>query len=156
MKSSYESQKHRELRATKEALREHARWQISTGKTPTQIIGILKGHGCFDAENFLRRLWNKELETQDKQVIRKIPASSIPPVTPVQKPEEPKRSVKHTQPWEPKVPYVSWDRIARGARPGDSGWSKHQDDTVFANPKTEVPAGRSYFSETKTLESVPT
>ncbi len=101
MKSSYDSQKHRELRATKEALREHARWQISTGKTPTQIIGILKGHGCFDAENFLRRLWNKELETQDKQVIRKIPASSIPPVRPVQNTEEPKRSVKQTSPLVP-------------------------------------------------------
>lgn len=161
MKSHFESAKHRAIHVAKEALRAHAIDQNNTGRTPERVIDILTTQGCTRSsalvlmENILRG----ELTVTQRGIIREISKKSpdtIPPVTPPQKPEEPKRVVKHTPLWEPKVPYVSWDRIARGARPGDSSWSKYHDDIVFGNPETEVSAGRSYFSETKTLESVPT
>lgn len=91
------------------------------------------------------------LSAGDRRLLRKISASSVPPVTPIKN----QKNQNHTPLWEPTVPRVSWDRIARGARPGDSSWSKYHDDTVFANPETEGPAGRSYFSTPTTPEVLP-
>lgn len=157
MKSSYDSAEHQRIRETREALRAHAIDQNNTGRTPERVIDILTTHGCTRSsalvlmENILRG----DLTVTQRGIIREISKKSpdtIPPVTPVQKPEETKRVVKHTPLWEPKVPYVSWDRIARGARPGDSSWSKYHDDAVLidqlrqagkypANPEqTETPS----------------
>lgn len=157
MKSSFDSKRHKEIHTAKEALRAHAIDQNNTGRTPERVIDILTTHGCTRSsalvlmENILRG----DLTVTQRGIIREISKKSpdtIPPVTPVQKPEETKRVVKHTPLWEPKVPYVSWDRIARGARPGDSSWSKYHDDAVLidqlrqagkypANPEqTEAPA----------------
>lgn len=160
MKSSYDSAEHQRIRETREALRAHAIDQNNTGRTPDRVIDILTTHGCTRSsalvlmENILRG----DLTVTQRGIIREISKKSpdtIPPVTPLQKPEEPKRGAKHTPLREPKVPYVSWDRIARGARPGDSSWSKYHDDIVFANPETEVSAGRSYFSTPTTPEVLP-
>lgn len=120
MKSSYDSAEHQRIRETREALRAHAIDQNNTGRTPDRVIDILTTHGCTRSsalvlmENILRG----DLTVTQRGIIREISKKSpdtIPPVTPLQKPEEPKRGAKHTPLREPKVPYVSWDRIARGA-----------------------------------------
>lgn len=123
MKPSNESAKHNAIHVAKEALRAHAIDQNNTGRTPERVIDILSAHGCAEPHILIKNIFTGELTASERRIIREISKKSpdtIPPVTPLQKPEEPKRGAKHTPLREPKVPYVSWDRIARGARPGDS------------------------------------
>ncbi len=103
MKPSNESAKHSAIHGVKEALRAHAIDQNNTGRTPERVIEILTTHGCTrsSALVLMENILTGELTVTQRGIIREISKKSpdtIPPVTPLQKPEEPKRSVKHTPP----------------------------------------------------------
>jgi hypothetical protein len=98
MKSLYQSAEHRNIHATKEALREHAIDHNNTGRTPERIIDILDRNNHPDARGLLSRILTGDLTATDRRIIREIPGSEIPAVTPIKAPEEPKRRVKHTPP----------------------------------------------------------
>lgn len=101
MKPLNESAKHRAIHATREALRAHAIDQNNTGRTPARVIEILAHEGCTDPHTLMKNLFTGELTASERKIIREISKKStdtIPPVTPVQKPEEPKRGVKYTPP----------------------------------------------------------
>jgi len=101
MKSSFDSKRHQGIHTTKEAIRAHAIDQNNTGRTPERVIDILSAHGCAEPHTLIRNIFTGELTASERRIIREISKKSpdtIPPVTPVQKPEEPKRSVKHTPP----------------------------------------------------------
>jgi hypothetical protein len=151
MNSQFESAKHAGIHATKKMLREHAIDQNNSG-TPARIIGILKSHGFSDPNSFLMRLLEGSSSAGDRRKMKKIPISLIPPVPQKNTAEEPKRGAKDTPLREPKVPHVSLARIAQGA---PASRPQEDDDIVFANPDTEVSAGRNYFSIPVTPEVLP-
>ena len=101
MKSSFDSKRHTEIHATKEALRAHAIDQHNKGRTPERVNSILAAEGCTEPQTFMKNLLTGELTASERRIIREVSKKSpdtIPPVTPVQKAEEPKRSVKYTPP----------------------------------------------------------
>lgn len=139
MLSSYESARHREIHLKKELLRAHAIDQNNTGRVPEQVIAILAKERHRDPGGFLSRiLIGADLTGQDHRVMREINTSIIPAVTPIKKPEEPKRQVKHTPPWNPSVPHVSWARIAQGApaSPAREARESDSEDYVMIDPIT--------------------
>lgn len=101
MKPSNESAKHSAIHVAKEALRAHAIDQHNTGRIPERVISILAAEGCVEPQTFMKNLLTDELTASERRIIREVSKKSpdtIPPVTPVQKAEEPKRSVKYTPP----------------------------------------------------------
>lgn len=101
MKPSNESAKHSAIHVAKEALRAHAIDQNNTGRIPERVIEILAKEGCARPFALMENIFTGELTASERRIIRQISKKSpdtIPPVTPVQKPEETKRGVKYTPP----------------------------------------------------------